>query len=321
MLLVAGDHLQIWGSDNLIDWEKQSEFGKDQGGHGGVWECPDLFSFTDQTTGTEKWVLFISINPGAPNGGSGTQYFVGDFDGKTFVSDQKEDQWVDWGTDNYAGVTYNHTPDGSRLFIGWMSNWLYAQNTPTERWRSAMTLPRTLSLKDVKGVPTLFSTPAPVWDALGNDHEGKDVSIAAGQSIVTYSEDLNQSKIDFIWDGSAMSLSFVNQKQERLSIHLDPENQQMSIDRSASGLVDFQEDFKTIQTGPIGDLPHTDIPVAIFLDQSSVEIFLNNGQKVMTAQFFNSLDFNQLKIENNTAETHVYRGLKITPIQSIWDAE
>lgn len=321
MLLVAGDHLQIWGSNNLIDWEKQSEFGKNQGAHGGVWECPDLFSFTDQATGTEKWVLFISINPGAPNGGSGTQYFVGDFDGKTFVSDQKEDQWVDWGTDNYAGVTYNHTPDGSRLFIGWMSNWLYAQNTPTERWRSAMTLPRILSLKDVQGVPTLFSTPAPAWNALGNDNEGKDVSIAAGQSIVTYSEDLNQSKIDFIWDGSDMSLSFVNQKQEHLSIHLDPENQQMSIDRSASGLVDFQEDFKTIQTGPIGDLPHRDIPVTIFLDQSSVEIFMNNGQKVMTAQFFNNLAFNQLKIENNTAENHVYRGLKITPIQSIWDAE
>jgi fructan beta-fructosidase len=118
-----------------------------------------------------------------------------------------------------------------------------------------------------------------------------------------------------------MSLSFVNQKQERLSIHLDPENQQMSIDRSASGLVDFQEDFKTIQTGPIGDLPPKDIPVAIFLDHSSVEIFLNNGQKVMTAQFFNSLPFHQLKIENNAAETHVYSGLKITPIQGIWDAE
>jgi fructan beta-fructosidase len=68
-------------------------------------------------------------------------------------------------------------------------------------------------------------------------------------------------------------------------------------------------------------LPPKDIPVAIFLDQSSVEIFMNNGQKVMTAQFFNNLAFNQLKIENNTAETHVYRGLKITPIQSIWDAE
>jgi len=95
----------------------------------------------------------------------------------------------------------------------------------------------------------------------------------------------------------------------------------MSIDRSASGLVDFQEDFKTIQTGPIGDLPHRDIPVTIFLDQSSVEIFLNNGQKVMTAQFFNNLAFNQLKIENKGPEKCTYKGLKITPIQSIWDAE
>ena len=126
MLLVAGDHLQIWQSKNLKSWEKVSEFGKNQGAHGGVWECPDLFKLKVGTTDEEKWVLLISINPGAPNGGSGTQYFVGDFDGKTFTSDQKEEKWIDWGTDNYGGVRYNNVPNNKRIFIGWRSmiDWL-----------------------------------------------------------------------------------------------------------------------------------------------------------------------------------------------------
>ncbi len=144
MSLVAGDHLQLFRSSNLIDWELTSTFGQGVVAHGGVWECPDLFEL--ELNGQKHWVLLISINPGGPNGGSATQYFIGDFDGYTFSSDQANIRWVDHGPDNYAGVTYNDVPDGSRVFIGWMSNWAYAQQTPTEVWRSSMTLPRSLSL-------------------------------------------------------------------------------------------------------------------------------------------------------------------------------
>ena len=108
MALVAGDHLQLWNSDNLKEWNKLSEFGKDKGAHGGVWECPDLFPLKVEGGEEEKWILLISMNPGAPNGGSGTQYFIGDFDGEKFTTDQSEVKWLDWGTDNYAGVTYNN---------------------------------------------------------------------------------------------------------------------------------------------------------------------------------------------------------------------
>jgi fructan beta-fructosidase len=142
MLLVAGDHLQIWASDNLKDWQQQSKFGKEQVAHGGVWECPHLFPLSFAGADVQKWVLFININPG-------TQYFIGYFDGKNFTSDQTEALWVDGGTDNHAGVTYNDTTDNSRLFIGWMSNWNYAQQTPIQAWSSAMTLPRTLHLESV----------------------------------------------------------------------------------------------------------------------------------------------------------------------------
>ncbi|MDH5381668.1 MAG: glycoside hydrolase family 32 protein, partial [Cyclobacteriaceae bacterium] len=132
MILAVKDHIEIYTSPNLIAWEKQSEFGQTIGGHGGVWECPDLFTLTDNN-GIERWVMLLSINPGGPQGGSATQYFIGNFDGKTFTPMDSITRWVDHGADNYAGVTWSDIPksDGRRLFMGWMSNWQYANVVPT----------------------------------------------------------------------------------------------------------------------------------------------------------------------------------------------
>ena len=129
LILVAGDNARIYNSKNLIDWTFLSDFGHNEGAHGGVWECPDLFPLTTDQ-GDQKWVLIISINPGGPQGGSATQYFVGDFDGQKFTAAQKESKWLDFGRDNYARVTYNDAPEGKRILMGWMSNWDYAQVTP-----------------------------------------------------------------------------------------------------------------------------------------------------------------------------------------------
>ena len=152
VVLAAGDHIMLYNSPNLKDWTYLSSFGKDLGAHGGVWECPDLFPLKVQGTTQEKWVLIQNMNPGGPNGGSAAQYFIGDFNGKSFILDAQLTGdlplWLDHGRDNYAGVTWSDVPaaDGRRLFIGWMSNWDYAQVVPTKSWRSAMTLPRQLVL-------------------------------------------------------------------------------------------------------------------------------------------------------------------------------
>ena len=148
MILVAGDHAELYGSLDLKSWNKLSDFGKEYGAHGGVWECPDLFELTVEGESTSKWVMIININPGAPNGGSGTQYFVGDFDGKKFTCDTEKTKtsWIDYGPDNYAGITWANAPDDKKILIGWMSNWAYAQVVPTSPWRSATTIPRELSL-------------------------------------------------------------------------------------------------------------------------------------------------------------------------------
>jgi fructan beta-fructosidase len=154
MTLAVADHVEFYVSKDLKNWSKAGEFGKNEGSHGGVWECPDLFPLTTED-GSEKWILIVNIGNGAYNGGSGAQYFVGQFDGQNFKNDNKSDNylWLDYGRDNYAGVTWANAPDNRRVLLGWMSNWNYAQVVPTKSWRSAMTLPRELALKTTeKGV-------------------------------------------------------------------------------------------------------------------------------------------------------------------------
>ena len=135
MSLAVADHVEFYSAPDLINWTKESEIGKNLFAHGGVWECPDLLHFN--LNGKTIWVLLVSMNPGGPNGGSATQYIVGDFDGHVFKPFSADIKWMDYGPDNYAGVTWSNTP-GRSVFMGWMSNWLYAAKLPTAPWRGAM---------------------------------------------------------------------------------------------------------------------------------------------------------------------------------------
>ena len=131
--------ISFFSSTDLKEWNHLSDFGP-AAEIGGCWECPDLFKIED------KWILLVSLNPGGYQVGSGTQYFVGHWNGNEFISDDVQTRWLDYGRDNYAGITFNDAPDNRRIFVGWMSNWEYADKAPTDPWRSAMTLPRELSL-------------------------------------------------------------------------------------------------------------------------------------------------------------------------------
>ena len=147
----------IYSSQNLKQWSHESDFHYEEA-EDVVWECPDLFPL--KVDGKAYWVMIISVNPGAMKNGSGTKYFVGDFDGKVFTASQ-DPQWLDWGRDNYAGVTYNDEPRGKRIFIGWMNHWLkdnrdMAVDTP---WNGAMTVPRELTLTKKDGSIHLVQTP------------------------------------------------------------------------------------------------------------------------------------------------------------------
>ncbi len=319
MLLVAGDHLQIWNSANLKQWEKVSEFGKDKGAHGGVWECPDMFKLKVEGTNEEKWVLLISINPGAPNGGSGTQYFIGDFDGTNFTTDQKESEWLDWGTDNYAGVTYNNVPNDDRIFIGWMSNWSYARDTPTEKWRSAMTLPREISLRKIGDEYELINYPIEKFNTIVKADDKKEIVLEPGAIEELRYDHFNQAEVTFKTTSKDFRMKFKNSLDENLDFDFDAENQLILLDRTQSGKIDFQEDFGNhVQQMPIDNLPDTEFEVRIILDHSSIEIFINKGQYVMTAQLFPNEQYNMLMIGNTSAGPLRLKDFGISKVKRIW---
>lgn len=316
MSLVAGDHALFYGSPNLKDWTLLSEFGKDKGAHGGVWECPDLFELEVAGTGKKKWVLVISINPGAPNGGSGTQYFIGDWDGSTFTTDQTEEKWTDWGTDNYAGVTYNGLPEDDRTFIGWMSNWDYARDTPTEVWRSAMTLPRKVSLH--KNSQGYYLKNYPV-DAI-KKYEGKKItfgSLTSGGSIDF--KDLQQSRIDFTIEGelSTFEISFNNKKGDTLFVGYQENEKQFYINRKNSGKVNFQENFASkVHSAPAITDGDEDTSFTIFLDTSSIELFVDEGATAMTDQIFPNEPYTNMSFKSTAS---VITSLEVSAVNRIWD--
>lgn len=320
MLLVAGDHLQLWNSQNLKEWKKISEFGKNKGAHGGVWECPDLFPLQIEGTDEEKWVLLISINPGAPNGGSGTQYFIGDFDGTTFTTDQVEDKWIDLGRDNYAGVTFNDEPNNDRIFIGWMSNWDYARETPTEKWRGAMTVPRKLTLRNIEDEVFLLTYPVHEYNELiDNAYVAAEIKLAKGQKNMMALKYGNQSEISFTVKNPNVKLYFSNEVGDSVAILIDSEHKIVTFDRAKSGKTGFSENFAAgVQHMNMSNLPSGQIEIKMLLDHSSIELFINKGQYVMTNQIFPNEFYSELTVINTAAEPMTIDDFKEQKVERIW---
>lgn len=317
MVLVAGDHAKLYNSPDLKEWNLMSEFGQEQGAHGGVWECPDLFKLPVAGTDEEKWVLLISINPGAPNGGSGTQYFVGEFDGTTFSSDQTEAKWLDYGRDNYAGVTYNDTPNGERIFIGWMSNWDYARDTPTEVWRSAMTVPRTLTLHKEEDQYFVKNYPVASIDNLAEQKQAKQVTDTHDYLFEFEADALHYADISFTADLSqSLSIRLANEQGEQVVIGFDPEEKEISFDRRNSGIVDFEPRFAPdVQRQPYEPIGEN-ISVRLLVDASSMELFVDEGRYVFTNQIFPKQPYTQLQLVGEGAAS--IAEFNTNQLTSIW---
>lgn len=151
-------------STDLKTWTPASNFT-----HGGLlglqWECPNLVQMPVQGGGP-MWVLVISINPGAPQGGSITQYFPGYFNGTVFTAVDGAARITDFGKDNYAGQFFYGIPGTEdQVFIAWASNWQYCEEVPTgetEGWRSSMSIPCSTLLANVtRSGWDMISTPLP----------------------------------------------------------------------------------------------------------------------------------------------------------------
>lgn len=323
MVLVAGDHARFYGSKNLREWSLTGEFGKGEGSHDGVWECPDLFELPIDDSGRSKWVLIISIgdNPDCPEG-SRTQYFIGEFDGNTFINDNTTDHilWLDHGRDNYAGVTWSDIPerDGRRVMIGWMSNWKYANQTPTGDWRGAMTLPRALSLTSRDEGIVLTQMPVREVERLRKTSMSwKDVTV---MQDVPFTQQTNDGLLEIEADidtrsGNEVHIKFKSSGQNETMIAYDPVSQRLSIDRSKSGLTDFHPEFAC--NHGVSLVPEDGkIKLHIWLDRNAVEVYGNEGLTVLTDQIFPDAPIENVWISTNSGQV-VLNSLQIHTLKSI----
>jgi levanase/fructan beta-fructosidase len=317
MVLAAGQKIMFYSSSNLKDWNLESDFGEGIGGHGGVWECPDFFPMIVQGTGEVKWVLLVSINPGGPNSGSATQYFVGDFDGNQFKIDASFEKdlndseyksiWIDYGKDNYAGVTWANIPDtdGRKLFVGWMSNWQYAQKVPSEGWRSSMTTARELTL--IKNDNNQFKLKSyPVKEL--NDYVAKIIEkddfniteevLIARDPLVDFTSAEVEFTIENLQD-DVYTFKLHNDKGEAVLLGLNNSKKFFFIDRSESGNTIFQEDFGSKPSKAPAKNVTNNLEVKLVIDKSSIEVFYNRGEIVMTELFFSTAPMTKYSIKSN----------------------
>ncbi len=143
-----GHSVGFHSSTDLVNWRFESVFGEDHGRHGdGSWECPDLLQLR-APDGTQHWVLVVGIGNQAYGAGSGTMYFIGQFDGREFTNANppEAELWLDYGRDYYAVQSFFGIHQEEPLVLAWANNWKYAQHPVTTSFNGLLSLPRHLKL-------------------------------------------------------------------------------------------------------------------------------------------------------------------------------
>ena len=278
LILAAGQEMRIYSSKDLKAWKYESSFGKEYGNHSGVWECPDLFKIDN------KWVLICNINPGGPFGGSATQYFIGQFDGKRFTCESmpKVTKWMDYGKDHYATVSFYNAPENRRVVLAWMSNWQYANQVPTKQFRSANSIPRDLGLFEF-GEETYVSV-VPSKEMLAVRGEKLKKPTETCEIVIDMK---NQSEI-----------VLSNTKGEQVTMTYDGQQQTFTMERVKSGDVSFSEAFPAVTVAPtFGTVKQ----LRIFIDRCSIEVFDAEGKMAMTNLVFPSEPYNNIKVKGGKA--------------------
>jgi len=350
LVAVLADHRKalFFSSTDLKHWTKLSEFGP-AGDDTGQWECPDLLELPIERTNDTRWVLIINRNPGAPAGGTGVRYLIGQFDGTQFVEKESAGKklWADYGKDFYATNSFNDMPeiDPRRIWMGWTSNWLYAKDEPTILWRGAQSIPRTLSLRRVgtplipeagiSGAPDavlppregggtrqpellMVQAPVPELQSLRRKQfQLNSMSVAdANQKLAAVRGDSYEIEAE-LEPASASEIGFRLRKGDSVEtvVGVVPATDTLFVDRTKSGDVSFSRDFP----GRFSTMLHSTkrVKLHIFVDRSSVEVFANDGEKVMTNRIYPPPGSTGIEIYSTGGAGNVV-SLTVWLVASIW---
>lgn len=351
MIVSADKETRFYKSKNLKKWTYVSAFGKGMGQQPCQYECPDFFQLpVNGDKKKMKWVMTMNINPGCWFGGSATEYFVGDFDGKKFTCpDANEVKWLDWGKDHYATVTFSNTGDRV-LGITWMSNWQYANLTPFKQNRGANGLPRELKLYEKNGKYYISEDVAPEVYTLRKDTKNvADASVVGEKMLAGVAANMEgafEIEADVTPDANGIAgIEISNNKRERTMIYFDMKQGKVVMDRTESGLTDFgkqavphdielawdkqraaegkepariansinyKNDFALATWAPLSlceDGKKT-YHVDIFVDKSSVELFVDGGRIAMTNLVFPVAPYENVKLYTQDGKAE-FKNLKV----------
>ena len=351
MIVSADKETRFYKSKNLKKWNYVSAFGKGIGQQPCQYECPDFFQLpVNGDKKKMKWVMTMNINPGCWFGGSATEYFVGDFDGKKFTCpDANEVKWLDWGKDHYATVTFSNTGDRV-LGITWMSNWQYANLTPFKQNRGANGLPRELKLYEKNGKYYISEDVAPEVYALRKDTKNvADASVADEKMLAGVAANMEgafEIEADVTPDANGIAgIEISNNKRERTMIYFDMKQGKVVMDRTESGLSDFgkqsvphdielawdkqlaaegkqparitnsinyKNDFALATWAPLSlcENGKKTYHVDIFVDKSSVELFVDGGRIAMTNLVFPVAPYENVKLYTQGGKAE-FKNLKV----------
>jgi fructan beta-fructosidase len=293
MILAVGDKVEFYNSSDLKNWNYLSSFGSYEGSHGGVWECPEMFMLpVDGDKENMKWLLKVDLGDNAIGGGSGGQYFIGNFDGNKFTNENSKSTtlWIDYGADFYASQSWSGTAEagGDYYWLGWMNNWKYGQLIPTKPWKGAMSIPRKIGLRSFADGVRLVQSPVSQLESLRYD--SKKISnkvISPDKNILKGYSGENYEIVAEFELGTAEEFGFKLRKSEseETTLAYDTKKKIISVNRANSGVVNFHEIFKRKFSAELKPVDNK-IKMHIFIDSSSIEVFGNDGEVVMTNLIF-----------------------------------
>jgi fructan beta-fructosidase len=345
LVAVLADHRKalFFSSPDLKQWTKMSEFGP-AGDDSGQWECPDLLELPIEGTKETRWVLIVNRNPGAPAGGTGVRYLIGQFDGTEFVENESMGLklWADYGKDFYATNSFNDMPSGDarKVWMGWTSNWLYAKDEPTVLWRGAQSIPRTLTLRWIKTAssPKVGDKQGHTTDSLAGRQllmvqtPVRELHSLRGPIFVLNDVTVQEAKIRMTHalvrgetyeieaelepgDASEIGLRLRKGDGVETTVGIAPATKTLFVDRTKSGDVSFSKDFPGRFSTTLSNTKR--VKLHIFVDRSSVEVFANDGEKVMTDRIYPPAGSTGIELYATGGAGKVV-SLTLWQLQSIW---
>ena len=306
--------VQFYSSKNLKQWEHLSDFGP-AGDDTNIWECPDLLQVPiENDPGKKKWVVINSQQ-------TTMQYFVGEFDGTKFTNENPSNKIYrpDYGPDYYAAVTYNLPATQQPVLLGWANNWSYANDIPTFPWKSAMALPRDLSLKKTNGEWLLIQKPVDALKKLRTDPvELKNISVAGKKELSIKSQQFEMEISFQPVTNSTAGVHLAVGRQNVFVIGYDASSQKLFVDRSGCSNNSFHKEFASLSRYETSLTPlNGKIKLHIFFDNSIVEVFANDGRTVMTTQIFPGENDNGVELFSEGGTTK-FETVRLWKMRSAW---